>query len=137
MPPQPKVKFLTLLTIILKEEGSGTKKLVEGLYREHGGSPNVLMETSDAEMIKFLVRHGEGVAFLIREAVASEIRGGGLVFRHLKGKTLYLDVTVGYLKNQPLSRPAEAFLDCLGKLRTKEMRFQGMGRLMEKMLSQG
>ncbi len=122
--------------IILKEEGSGTRKLVEGLFREHGGSPRVLMETSDAEMIKFLVQHGEGVAFLVREAAASEIREGKLVFRHLKGKALHLDVNVGYLKNQPLSRPAEAFLDSLRKLGTNKMRFQGMGRLMEEMLIQ-
>jgi len=123
--------------IILKEEGSGTRKLVEELFRENGSSPKVLMETSDAEMIKFLVQHGEGLAFLVREAVASEIREDKLVFRPMKGKKMYLDVSVGYLKNQPLSRPAEAFLDCLEKLGTKKMRFQGMGMLMEKMLIQG
>lgn len=121
--------------IILKEEGSGTRKLVEGLFCENEISPQILMETSDAEMIKFLVKHGEGIAFLVRAAVAPEIREGTLVSRSLKGKKLYLDVNVGYLKNQPLSRPAEAFLDCLRKLGTKKMRFQGMGVLMEKMLS--
>jgi len=41
---------------------------------------------------------------------------------------------VAYLKNQPLSPPAQAFLTSMEKLGTKEMRFQGMGALMEKQL---
>ena len=44
-------------------------------------------------------------------------------------------MNIAYLKNQPLSPPAKAFLDSLENLGTKEMRFQGMGALMEEMLA--
>jgi DNA-binding transcriptional LysR family regulator len=123
--------------IIMKEQGSGTRNLVDGLFEKNGFTPNVLMETSDAEMIKLLVQHGEGISFLARAAAAPEIREGRLVTLPMEGVTMFLDVSVGYLKNQPLSPPAQAFLDSLKGLGTEAMRFQGMGVLMEKMLGPG
>jgi hypothetical protein len=53
-----------------------------------------------------------------------------------KKDAIFLDVTIAYLKNQPLSPPAQAFLNSLKKMRTKKIRFEGMGALMTKMLSE-
>jgi len=132
---QKKVLTLPELTdepIIMKETGSGTRRLVNELFAKNGYSPKVLMEMSDAEMIKLLVQHGEGISFLVREAVARELKERKLVSVPLKGQKMFLDVSVGYLKNQPLSPPAQAFLDNLENLGTEEMRFQGIGHLLEK-----
>ena len=54
---------LTDEPIIMKETGSGTRRLVNELFAKNGYSPKVLMEMSDAEMIKLLVQHGEGISF--------------------------------------------------------------------------
>ena len=59
---------------IMKETGSGTRKLVEDLFAQDNCVPNVLMETSNTEFIKQLVMRGEGVSFLVKEAVDAEIR---------------------------------------------------------------
>ena len=40
------------------------------LFGKNNCRPNILMETGDAEIIKLLVQHGEGVSFLVKEAVA-------------------------------------------------------------------
>ncbi|MFH1953094.1 MAG: LysR substrate-binding domain-containing protein [Pseudomonadota bacterium] len=124
---------LTDEPIIMKETGSGTRRLVNELFAENGYSPKVLMEMSDAEMIKLLVQHGEGISFLVREAVARELKEKKLASIPLKGQKMFLDVSIGYLENQPLSPPAQAFLDNLENLGTEEMRFQGIGHLLEKM----
>ena len=121
--------------IIMKDPGSGTRRLVDELFSNNGVTPNVLMETGDAEIIKLLVQHGEGISFLVKEAAAIELQEKKLVSVPLKAEPLFLDVTIAYLKNQPLSPPAQAFLDSLKKLGTKKMRFQGMGALMTKMLT--
>ena len=121
--------------IIMKDKGSGTRKLVDELYSNNNVIPNILMETGDAEIIKLLVQHGEGVSFLVKEAVAVELQEKKLVTVPLKKNSIFLDVTIAYLKNQPLSPPAQAFLDSLKKLGTKKMRFQGLGALMTKMLA--
>jgi DNA-binding transcriptional LysR family regulator len=122
--------------VIMKEKGSGTRILVNELFSKNDCEPNVLMETSDAEVIKLLVRRGEGISILVRESVARELEKRKLTTVPIKGHKLFLDVTIAYLKKQPLSPPAQAFLKTLKGLGTKEMRFKGMGVLMSKMLDQ-
>jgi DNA-binding transcriptional LysR family regulator len=121
--------------IIMKDPGSGTRKLVDELFEKRNCTPNILMETGDAEIIKLLVQHGEGVSFLVKEAVAVELQEKKLVTVSLKKDPIFLDVCIAYLKKQPLSAPAQAFLTSLESLGTKKMRFQGMGALMAKMLA--
>ena len=118
--------------IIMKEVGSGTRKVVNTLFASHDRMPNVLMETSNTEFIKQLVQRGDGISFLVREAVASELREKKLVTVPMKEK-LFLDVSIAYLKDQHLSPSARAFLDTLHKLRSADMALQGIGWLMAKM----
>jgi DNA-binding transcriptional LysR family regulator len=122
--------------IIMKEKGSGTRKLVDELFSLNGCEPNILTETSDAEMIKQIVQRGEGISFLVKEAVAKELKKKKLRTVPVKGHQLFLDVTIAYLQKHPLSPPAQAFLKSLKGVGTKEMRFKGMGVLMSKMLDQ-
>jgi DNA-binding transcriptional LysR family regulator len=121
---------------IMKENGSGTRKLVEGLFARDNCVPNVLMETSNTEFIKQSVMRGEGVSFLVREAVDAEIKEGKLTIVEVIGSKVYLDVSIAYLKDQVLSPSARAFVDTLGSLKPEDMHPMGIGALMAKMLAQ-
>jgi len=122
---------------IMKDKGSGTRKLVERLFAQNNCTPNILMEVSNAEFIKQLVQRGDGVSFLVREAVAAELSDGKLAAVPLKGEKVYLDVSIAYLEDQHLSPSAKAFMDTLEKLQFgKEMTPQGIGVFMAKILSQ-
>lgn len=123
-------------SVIMKEIGSGTRKLVNDLFAKNHRFPNMLMETSNTEFIKQLVQRGDGISFLVKEAVAIEIEEGKLATVRLQGHRIFLDVSIAYLKKQRLSPPARAFLDILGKLAPEEMLPQGIGALMAKMLAQ-
>ena len=125
-------KSLAEEPIIMKETGSGTRKLVNELFAQNNCTANVLMETSNAEFIKQLVQRGDGISFLVREAVASELRDKKLAVVPMKEK-IYLDVSIAYLKGQHLSPSARAFLDTLHKLPSADMAPQGIGWLMAKM----
>jgi len=118
--------------IIMKETGSGTRKLINELFAQSNCTPNVLMETSNAEFIKQLVQRGDGISFLVREAIASELRDKKLATVPMKEK-IFLDVSIAYLKDQHLSPSARVFLDTLHKLRSADMAPQGIGWLMAKM----
>jgi DNA-binding transcriptional LysR family regulator len=121
--------------VIMKEMGSGTRRLVNELFTQNGILPNVLMETSNTEFIKQLVQRGDGVSFLVREAVAAELQMGTLTTVSIEGHKMLLDVSIAYLRNQHLSPPAKAFLDVLGTLAPTDMSPQGVGALMAKMLA--
>ena len=132
------VSFADLATLpfIMKEKGSGTRKLVEELFEAEQCEPDILMETSNTEFIKQLVQRGEGVAFVVREAVAAELKEKMLTSVPLKGPKVYLDVSIAYLKGQVLSPPARAFVDTLIGLKSDDLHPMGIGLMMAKMLSQ-
>jgi DNA-binding transcriptional LysR family regulator len=121
---------------IMKEKGSGTRKLVDQGFSDINREPNILMETSNTEFIKQLVQRGEGVSFLVREAVAAELGEKRLAEIPLKGQQAFLDVSIAYLKNQVLSPPAKAFVDTLKNLRSEDIDPMGIGAMMMKILAQ-
>ncbi len=122
--------------LIMKEQGSGTRKKVEALFSQHGLSPNILMETSNAEFIKQLVARGEGISFLVKEAVEAELKEGRLVAVGIKGHALTLDVSIAYLRGQHLTRAGQAFLDLLLSMIPRKEEETGIKSIMARMLAQ-
>jgi DNA-binding transcriptional LysR family regulator len=116
--------------MIMKEMGSGTRKQVNDLFSRKGLTPNVLMETSNTEFIKQLIQRGEGISFLVEEAVAAEIRDKRLAAVPLAGEELFLDVSIAYLRNQHLSHPARAFVEMLKKMASKGPQAGGIKKVM-------
>jgi DNA-binding transcriptional LysR family regulator len=121
--------------IIMKETGSGTRKLVNELFAQKNLTPNVLMETSNTEFIKQLVQRGDGISFVVREAVAVELHEKKLATVPIKGRKVFLDVCIAYLKDQHLSPAGQAFLDILLKIASKEKPDQGIRTIMAGMLA--
>ena len=130
------IKALANEPIIMKEMGSGTRKLVNTLFEKRGVTPSILMETSNTEFIKQLVQRGDGVSFVVREAVAAELQEGKLATLPIEGKKIYLDVSIAYLKDQRLSPSAQAFLDILSEMAPKGRQDHGIRAIMAKMLDQ-
>jgi len=132
------LKELAAEPFIMKEVGSGTRRLVDRLYKKKPFRPNILMETSSTEFIKQLVQRGDGVSILVKAAVATELKEKKLATVSLKGPVQYLDVSIAYLKNQPLSLPANAFIDILKKLKPDPNLSspEGIGMILARMLVQ-
>ena len=102
--------------IIMRERGSGTRKYVNALFERHHCTPNILMETSNSEFIKHLVERGDGISFLVKVSVYRDIQDKRLATVPIKDEKFYLDAGISYLKNQPLSLAARAFLETLDNL---------------------
>jgi LysR family transcriptional regulator, low CO2-responsive transcriptional regulator len=122
--------------IILKERGSGTRKLINDLFHDNGITLEILMETSNEEFIKQLVQRGDGVSFIVREVVAAELKEKKLTAVAIKDHPIFLEVSIAYLENQHLSPPAQAFLAMLLDITKKEKPGQGIKHIMNDMLSQ-
>ena len=119
--------------IIMKEKGSGTRKLVTELFTKKSLTPNILMETSNTEFIKQLVMRGDGISFLVKAAVTNELSEKKLVTVSMKSQKIFLDVSIAYLKDQHLSPPAQAFLGILKKLESEDKPLHGIGAFMTEM----
>ncbi len=122
---------------IMKENGSGTRKAGGRVIRRREDAyANTLMETSNTEFIKQLVQRGEGVSFVVKEAVAAELKDKKLATVPVRGPKIYLDVSIAYMKGQILSPPAKAFVDTLRKLKAEDIHPMGIGMLMTKIMAQ-
>lgn len=121
--------------IIMRENGSGTRKFVNELFQSHNCTPNILVETANTEFIKQLVSRGDGISFLVKESVLNDLENKKLVTVPLMGPKIYIDVNIAYLKRQPLSLPAQAFLKALDELTAPDKRpINGIRSLFSKQL---
>lgn len=118
--------------LILRETGSGTRKFVNMLFDQAGCSPNIFMETANSEFIKELVAKGNGISILVREAVQKELNQRKLATVAIKAQKVYLDASIAYLKNEPLSQPARAFLETLDELCEGQCPINGIRSLLSK-----
>ncbi len=131
-------KALASEPFIMKETGSGTRRLVDRLFERIQCRPKILMETSNTEFIKQLVQRGDGVSFLVRQAVVVELAEKKLAELPLDGPLQYMDVSIAYLKGQPLSLPARAFIDILENIQRDSNLSSpgGIGMILARMMAE-
>jgi DNA-binding transcriptional LysR family regulator len=99
--------------VIIKEIGSGNRKLVNDYFERSRIKPEILIETNKVEFIIELVKQGEGVSFLARRVIEQEITKGNLRAIPIRPQKLFLNIGIAYLKNQQLSPAAKALLNFL------------------------
>jgi DNA-binding transcriptional LysR family regulator len=114
--PLAKMECLTLKDvnrepIIMKQAGSGTRRVIDRFCAEHRCSPNILMETSNDGLIKEMVKRGEGISFLVKPLFAAELADHQIIALPIEGTRLWMDVSIACLREQPLSTAAQSFID--------------------------
>lgn len=99
--------------LILREQGSGTRRVVEAALRKAGiriSRANVIMELDSTEAIKSAVEAGLGIGFVPRRAIHKELKLGTLAELNVQGLKIeryFLIVRLRGLQPEP---SAAAFL---------------------------
>ena len=70
---------------LVREQGSGTRLLMQRLFAEAGLSPEIGMEIGSNETIKQAVMAGLGIAFISAHTVSAEIEDGRLAELNVSG----------------------------------------------------
>ena len=99
--------------VIMREEGSGTRKEAEKQLKVAGirsEQLNVIASIENQETIKKSVCSGMGVSLLSKLAAADKIADGNALAFHIPGADDGRDINVVYNKNHQLSLSAEHFL---------------------------
>jgi DNA-binding transcriptional LysR family regulator len=103
--------------LIIRAEGSTTRKIILQAFKETGIHPSLLIEAGSSEFIKQWVSEGKGVSIIIKRAVEDEERRGIIKTIPLVEK-LYLKVAFLYLKeakSNPAVKTFVHFIDNQGK----------------------
>ena len=99
--------------IIMREEGSGTRKEAEKQLRRAGidvEKLNVVASIENSEAIKKSVKSGIGITMISRLAVQDVIESGQVLDFPLSSKDDGRDLNLVYNKNYQLSNSAERFI---------------------------
>ncbi len=122
--------------VIMKGKGSGTRKKILELYKTHKTVPDVFMESNNTGFIIDLVERGEGISFLVKPAIYQKVKDKKLASRKLMNTKIFLDVSLGYSKNTPLSPAAKAFYEVVKNSFIEESPRGGVGSLMARILAE-
>ncbi len=116
--PLAKMETVTLeevsrIPLIMREEGSGTRRIVMEAFRSKGLVPTVLYEASNLEFTKELIGRGEGASFIVEPVVQKELAQGLLKQLTVSDVELSMDAYIVFLNRNDLSRIATSFIDML------------------------
>jgi DNA-binding transcriptional LysR family regulator len=106
------VTFEKLATepFLLREQGSGSRQIVDQHLRERGIELNVRLSLASNEAIRELVASGMGLSVLSRHALGEDPERDGLTLLKVKNFSLSRPWCVVHLRTKVLSLPAQAFL---------------------------
>lgn len=100
-------------TFLTREQGSGTRILMEGFFNKAEFLPHIGMEMSSNETIKQAVIAGLGIAFISAHTIAAELEDGRLVMLDVAGIPVVRQWFVVKRRDKILLPPAQALLDFL------------------------
>jgi DNA-binding transcriptional LysR family regulator len=104
---------LAEMPYVSREDGSGTREVVDEYLRGNGIQPDdlhIAMELGSREAIKGAVEAGLGIAILSRATIAKELKLGDLVAVPLEPR-LHRPLSMVYAKEKFRSRLLQTFLD--------------------------
>ncbi|RPF47110.1 LysR family transcriptional regulator [Thermodesulfitimonas autotrophica] len=107
---------LVALPFILREQGSGTRKITEDRLKEAGinlSELNVVMELGSTEAVKEAVEAGFGATIISKWAVQKELKLGTLVSVKVKDVSLVRKFYVIYNKNKSQTPVVKEFISFL------------------------
>jgi DNA-binding transcriptional LysR family regulator len=102
-------------TFLMREQGSGTRTLMEAMLYEHKVIPSRTIEMSSNETIKQAVMAGMGVSLLSLHTIGLESSVGLISILTVKGLPIVRDWYVVRRVNKHLLPVAQSFVDFLHK----------------------
>jgi DNA-binding transcriptional LysR family regulator len=112
-------KDLAGLPFILFEVGSATRKVIDNFFASENLEPTVLMDTENVEIIKAMVKTGQGVGIVPYQAVAREVKAGQFFCARVEGHELVRETGWVYARANRVPRMIEELLKAFEAIRER------------------
>jgi DNA-binding transcriptional LysR family regulator len=112
-------KDLAGLPFILFEVGSATRKVIDNFFASENLEPTVLMDTENVEIIKAMVKTGQGVGIVPYQAVAREVKAGQFFCARVEGHELVRETGWVYARANRVPRMIEELLKAFESIRER------------------
>jgi DNA-binding transcriptional LysR family regulator len=104
---------------ILFEMGSATRKVIDNFFATENIEPTVLMDTENVEIIKAMVKSGQGVGIVPYQAVAREVKAGQFFCARIEGHELVRETGWVYARANRVPRMIEELLKAFEAIRER------------------
>lgn len=112
-----KISDLEKEKIIMREQGSGTREVFEGLLSLNNIKPNNYLELGSSEAIKKAVEAGLGISCISKRAIEKELNHKTLIPLKLQDTVIVRKLKLIYHKDKDLSNLSKDFIKfCKNKL---------------------
>jgi DNA-binding transcriptional LysR family regulator len=112
-------KDLSGLPFILFEMGSATRKVIDNFFASENIEPTVLMDTENVEIIKAMVKTGQGIGIVPYQAVAREVKAGQFFCARIEGHELVRETGWVYARANRVPRMIEELLKAFESIRER------------------
>ena len=99
--------------LVVREEGSATRRTAEECFAELDVQPKVAMELGSNQAVKLAAQSGVGVGVISRFGIGAELKAELLTVLQVDGWSCTRPLTLVYLKEKRLSPAQRAFLHIL------------------------
>jgi DNA-binding transcriptional LysR family regulator len=107
------------LPFILFEMGSATRKVIDHFFASENIEPTVLMDTENVEIIKAMVKTGQGVGIVPYQAVAREVKAGQFFCARIEGHELVRETGWVYARANRVPRMIDELLAAFEAIRER------------------
>lgn len=107
--------------LILRENGSAIRSVVERVLQDNGVECSAFLETGNVDFIKELVQMGNGIALIARMGVDRDVAAGRLTIIPVLEGPFFFDIDIVVNKEKGLTPTDQAFLGVL----MEESKFRG------------
>ena len=107
---------LSSLPLILREEGTSVRYIVNEFFNQFSTRPNIEMQLSSHHLIKEFVKKDVALSFLEKFAIREEIKRKTLKVIRIAEGSPKIDLGIGFLDKELLSPTAKAFLRMLDEI---------------------
>lgn len=106
-----RLEEVTRLPMLLREEGSGSRRIIEKMFMQTGGKPAVVSESASTKALISLCLLGQGVLLLPDRLAVPYLQSGR--FRRLKvtGFDMFRSFVLIYHQSKYLTKSMQYFLD--------------------------
>jgi DNA-binding transcriptional LysR family regulator len=107
------------LPFIQFEMGSGTRKVIDHFFASENIEPTVVMDTENVEIIKAMVKTGQGIGIVPYQAVAREVKAGQFFCTRIEGHELVRETGWVYARANRVPRVIDELLIAFHAIRQR------------------
>ncbi len=120
--PPVSIKALSGESLIVREQGSGSRDVIQRQLHEFGVTPSVMIESESLSFILAYIQRKMGISFIVAREIEQELSSGVLKSINLSEGNMRFYADIVLSRREPLSQPMRHFLKIVRQWR-REQRF--------------